>query len=100
MTVTAQIIKKLNETFAPTHLAVTDESHLHEGHAGAKPEGETHFRILVVSEKFTDQPLIARQRMVHACLQGELAGHIHALSMQTKTPAEYEAAQAAEQGAD
>lgn len=90
MTVATKIIKKLNENFTPIHLDVVDESHLHEGHAGAREGGESHFRILVVSEKFSGQSRLARQRMLNECLGKELNGQIHALAMQAKTPEEYE----------
>jgi len=46
------IINKLREAFAPESLDVTDESHLHEGHAGHRPGGETHFRVYIVSPVF------------------------------------------------
>src|SRR5262249_62302606 len=46
------IIHKLREAFLPESLAVTDESHLHEGHAGHRPGGETHFRVHIVSPSF------------------------------------------------
>src|SRR5262245_60133391 len=44
------ITNKLTEAFAPEHLQVIDESHRHEGHAGHRPGGETHFRVHIVSQ--------------------------------------------------
>ena len=46
------ITNKLNEAFEPESLDVADESHLHEGHAGHRPGGETHFRVYIVSPAF------------------------------------------------
>lgn len=90
MTVGATIIKKLNDTFDPFYLNVADESHLHEGHAGSREGGETHFRILVVSAQFIGQSRLARQRLLNSCLSAELEGRVHALAMQAQTPDEYE----------
>ncbi len=60
--------RKLTEALAPTQLAIIDESHRHAGHAGARPEGETHFRIEIVSAKFAGLSRIERQRLVHQVL--------------------------------
>ena len=87
-TVADTMRRKLTETLAPTRLAIIDESHRHAGHAGARPEGETHFRIEIVSEKFAGLSRIERQRLVHQVLAAELAGRVHALSLTTKTPEE------------
>ena len=53
------IINKLREAFAPESLDVADESHLHEGHAGHRPGGETHFRVYIVSLAFEGKSRIA-----------------------------------------
>ena len=52
-----RITEKLTQAFAPTELTVSDESHLHAGHSGARPEGETHFRVKVVSKAFAGKTL-------------------------------------------
>ncbi len=93
-TVAARIEKKLRDVLTPRELEVFDESHLHAGHAGARPEGETHFRLLIVSDAFEGESRVARQRRVNAILRDELAGPVHALSMKTLTPAEAAAAAA------
>lgn len=79
---------KLNEALSPVHLDVIDESHLHAGHAGARPGGNSHFRLHIVAEKFDGLSRVARQRLVNEALRDELAGQIHALAMKTLTPAE------------
>ena len=86
--VAARIEAKLREALSPSKLDVIDESHLHAGHAGARPEGETHFRILVVADVFDGMSRVARQRRINAILSEELAGPVHALAMKTLTPAE------------
>ncbi|HVV40581.1 MAG TPA: BolA family protein [Nitrobacter sp.] len=82
------ITKKLSEAFAPESLDVVDESHLHEGHAGHRPGGETHFRVYIVSQAFEGKSRIERHRMIHALLAGELAGGVHALAIRALTPDE------------
>ncbi|MBS0530976.1 MAG: BolA family transcriptional regulator [Proteobacteria bacterium] len=88
MSVKDTITKKLSEAFAPESLDVTDESHLHEGHAGHRPGGETHFRIHIVSRAFQGKSRIDRQRMINTLLAPELAGRVHALAMKVLTPGE------------
>jgi BolA protein len=79
---TADIItEKLTQAFAPESLRVVDESHQHEGHAGHRPGGQTHFRVYIVSEAFQGKSRIERHRMVNATLAGELQGGVHALAI-------------------
>ena len=82
------ITNKLREAFAPESLDVTDESHLHEGHAGHRPGGETHFRVYIVSPAFKGKSRIERHRMINATLSGELAGSVHALAIKAQAPGE------------
>jgi BolA protein len=80
------ITAKLNAAFAPLMLEVIDESHHHHGHAGAHPQGESHFRVRLVSAAFTGKSRVAQQRMVNAVLADELKTRIHALALETKAP--------------
>ncbi len=86
MTVAETIETKLREAFAPVSLDVTDESHLHAGHVGARPEGETHFRVEIVSADFAECSRVERQRLVYGILRDELAGPVHALSVHATPP--------------
>ena len=88
MTMAYTIRRKLTEALKPIRLEVVDESHRHAGHAGARPGGETHFNVSVVSDAFAGRSRIERQRMVFQALETELAGQIHALALVTRTPAE------------
>ncbi len=88
MTVAAKIEAKLRAALAPTRLAVTDDSARHAGHAGARPGGETHFTVEIVSGQFTGKTRLARHRMVYDLLAGEIAGGVHALALKTLTPDE------------
>ena len=82
------ITKKLSEAFVPESLDVIDESHLHEGHMGHRPGGETHFRVHIVSLAFEGKSRIDRHRMVNTILAAELAGTVHALAVKAQTPGE------------
>ena len=88
MRVADRIKDKLVAALSPTRIEVVDESHLHAGHAGARPEGETHFRVEIVAAAFAGQNRVARQRLVNGALAEELADRVHALSMKTLAPEE------------
>jgi len=75
---------KLNAALQPTHLEVLDESHMHSVPAGA----ESHFKVTLVTEQFTDLSLIKQHRMINAVLKEELAGKIHALALHTYSPSQ------------
>ena len=86
MSIRDAIINKLREAFVPESLDVADESHLHEGHGGHRPGGETHFRVYIVSQAFKGKSRIERHRMINAVLAGELAGSVHALAIKAEAP--------------
>ena len=88
MTVKDIIAEKLRTAFAPEALDVSDESHLHEGHMGHRPGGETHFRVNIVSEAFEGKSRIERHRMINTLLAAELAGPVHALALKAMTKSE------------
>ncbi|GAM97532.1 cell division protein BolA [alpha proteobacterium U9-1i] len=74
--------------FAPHEMLLIDESAKHAGHAGARPGGETHYRLRVVSTVFDGLSRVARQRLVNEALAGEFASGLHALSLELKSPEE------------
>lgn len=80
----------LTQKFAPGHLSVIDESEQHAGHSGARPGGETHYRIHVVSGKFAGLGRIDRQRLVNDALKSEFESGLHALAMRLQEPDEAE----------
>ena len=92
MIVAEAIRTKLTEALKPARLDIVDESHKHAGHAGSRPEGETHFRLIVVAAAFAGKSRVERQRMIHRLLEAELAQRIPALSLATRTPDEANAA--------
>ena len=80
------ITQKLTDAFSPTNLKVIDESHKHAGHVGARPEGETHFRVEIVAEAFGGKSLVQRHRLINQALAEELADRVHALSISAIGP--------------
>ena len=83
-----RIESKLREGLAATHVEVIDESHLHAGHAGARG-GAGHYRATIVSERFEGLSSVAAQRLVYGVLADEMGPEIHALSMKTLTPEQW-----------
>lgn len=79
---------KLTAALKPASLEIVDNSAKHAGHGGARPEGESHFAVTVVSQAFEGQSRVQRQRLVYAALAEEMADHIHALELKTLTPSE------------
>ena len=86
----ARIEATLRRELAADPVEVVDESHLHAGHAGARGGGG-HFRALVVSSRFEGRSAVERQRLVYAALADQMGQEIHALSLQTLTPAQWQA---------
>lgn len=87
-TVAERIELKLKAALRPDRLRVIDESARHVGHAGARPGGETHFRVEIEAAAFAGLSRLDRQRRVHAILAEELADRVHALSMALSAPGE------------
>ncbi len=83
-----RIRDSLAAAFAPAEVTVTDDSHRHAGHAGARPEGETHYSVRVVSPAFAGMNRVARSRAAHAALGAEFATGLHALALELKAPGE------------
>ncbi|MGR5176076.1 transcriptional regulator BolA [Vibrio parahaemolyticus] len=79
------IEQKLHQTFNPIHLDVRNESNMHN----VPPGSESHFKVIVVSESFEGERLVARHRKVNSVLADELAGPVHALAIHTYTPDEW-----------
>ena len=88
MSVKSRIEEKLQRALQPESLRVVDESHLHAGHAGHRPEGETHFRVYVVAASFEGRSRVERHRMINEVLAEELAGPVHALAVHPTAPGE------------
>ena len=81
-----RIAAALAQAFAPQSLDVIDESHLHKGHAGHRPEGETHYRVRITAGAFKGKSRVAQHQMVYAALKGNMGGVLHALALTTALP--------------
>jgi len=81
MSMKERIRTKLAAALQPIRLDVFDDSHRHRGHAGARPDGETHFRVEVVAASFAGKSRLERQRAIYALLADELKERVHALQI-------------------
>ncbi len=84
-----QIEDKLRNEFQPVHLEVQDESYRHNVPAGS----ESHFKVIIVTDRFVGQRFLARHRAIYGILADELAGPVHALALHTYTAAEWQGLQ-------
>lgn len=82
MTYAERIRTKLEAGFRPEMLEVIDESSRHEGHAGARPGGETHFRVVMRAASLAGMSRLAQQRAVYAMLKDEMDERVHALALE------------------
>ncbi len=87
MTDTINAIKAALANLNPSYLDIQDDSALHAGHAGNTGGG--HYTVVIVSDVFTNLPLIKRHRIVYDTVGDLMDQAIHALSIQAKTPAEF-----------
>lgn len=86
MTLQGWIAEALTRELSPISISVEDESHQHAGHAGARPGGETHFRVEVVSDRFSGKSRVERHRIVNEALAPAFARGLHALAIRAKAP--------------
>lgn len=79
-----RILEQL-QSLSPQHLELLNESDSHSG----PPGRESHFKLLIVSEKFAGQSRVDRQRMIYQKLESELSSGLHALSIRALSPEEW-----------
>lgn len=84
----SSIRAKLSGALSPVLLEIIDDSAKHAGHAGARPGGQTHFGVKIVSSSFEGLSRVERQRKVYGLLKSEFTVGLHALALTTMTPAE------------
>lgn len=80
------IRERLQAAFSPSSLQITDESHKHAGHAGARGGG--HFIAHIVSDAFTGKSTLQRHRMVYDAMGELMNTEVHALSIKAETTEE------------
>jgi len=82
------IAARLSENLTPSRLEVINDSHHHAGHLGDDGTGESHFTVIVESERFVGLNRVARQRLVNQALADLLSSRIHALAIRARAPGE------------
>jgi BolA protein len=82
------IAARLTDSLVPSHLEVINDSHHHAGHMGDDGTGESHFTVIVESERFVGLNRVARQRLVNQALADLLSSRIHALAIRARAPGE------------
>ena len=87
LNVQAEIERKIRDALDPEYLDVINESYMHN----VPPGSESHFKVIIVSPAFKDMGRIQRHQRMNSLLAEELAGPVHALSMETFTTPEWEA---------
>ena len=88
MSAETRLKEKLLVGLRPVRLDVVNESHMHAGHRSSPGTGESHFRVLIVSEAFQGKSRVERHRMVNDVLKGEVGEAVHALALATYAPGE------------
>ncbi len=87
-TIASEIEALLRAAFAPTSMAVINDSARHHGHAGDDGSGESHFTVEIESAAFAGVSRLERQRMVNRAL-GDIPGQrVHALAVKARAPGE------------
>jgi BolA protein len=83
-----EIAQLLTAAFAPSRLAVINDSARHHGHSGDDGSGESHFTVEIESARFAGVSRLERQRMVNAALGDIPGGRVHALAVKARAPGE------------
>ena len=86
--VQAEIETRLSAALSPTHLAVSNDSAQHSGHAGDDGSGESHFSVVVESAAFEGKTRVERQRMVNRALGDLMDARVHAMQIKARAPGE------------
>ncbi|ABR73972.1 transcriptional regulator [Actinobacillus succinogenes] len=81
------LTEKLSQEFRPHFFHIENESHRHS----VNRDGESHFKIVLVSDKFDGLRRVARHKLVYQCLAQALSDGIHALALHTFTLSEWQA---------
>lgn len=88
MSLEARMREKLMVALRPSRLDVVNELHLHAGHSSSPGTGESHFRVLIVSNGFAGKTRVERHRMINNVLADELKDGVHALAIKACAPGE------------
>lgn len=83
----SRVRERLEQTLQPAELEITDDSHKHVGHPGAR-SGMSHFSVRIRAECFRDVSPLARHRLVYEALGEMMETDIHALRIDAAPPAQ------------
>ncbi len=83
-----RMISAVISAIDPQKIQINDESNRHVGHAGAQPEGETHYKLYVVARAVEGMNAVARHRKINTILANEFESGLHALNITARTPEE------------
>lgn len=78
----------ITQGLTPSYFQLTDDSAKHAGHAGARPEGQTHYSLVLESQAFAGLNQVKRHQLIYGLLEPELKSGLHALSIQAYAPGE------------
>jgi stress-induced morphogen len=81
-----RVKSKLRQRFEPTVLEVINESAMHN----VPPGSETHVKVVVVSAAFAGKSAVERHRLVYDALSEEIRDGLHALSVTSRAPDEWQ----------
>lgn len=88
MDMAKQIEDQIRNAIDVSNLTLINESEKHAGHAGDNGTGQTHFKLMVVSNDFSGLTRVQRQKLIMQQVKGLFSQGLHALSMTVKTPSE------------
>jgi BolA protein len=86
MSVAEEMRVLLTGAFAPTHLAIINDSAKHSGHMGDDGSGESHFTIEIDAAAFATMNRLARQRAVITALGDIVGQRVHAVAIKAGVP--------------
>ena len=84
MTRAQRIEHILNEHFQPSYLELKDVSSRHAGHLGARPEGQTHYELIIRSPRFFGMSRVQCHQAIFTLLDEEFRTGLHALAIDAR----------------
>lgn len=83
-----RILSILTQELQPSHIELHDNSHKHIGHAGASPDGETHYHLSIACPQFRGMTRVKTHQAILTLLKSEFDSGLHALSIEAKATLE------------
>lgn len=83
----ARVRERLEAALQPEELEISDDSHKHVGHPGART-GMSHFSVRIRAARFSGVSPLERHRIVYEALGEMMQTDIHALRIDAAPPAQ------------